>query len=196
MRGGVEDLASPQSLAVGLPGAFFGNDFTVGLVQAFDDVLAPVFATLDDFDAYLDPRYAPEDFLRWLAGWLGFPVDERWPAERLRAHLADAVEALLWRGTVRGVAAAVRAYTGRQPRVTDSGGVASSARPLGDLPGEPRPRLLVEVTDTGTGAGKGRATDAGAVDPAVVDRIVAEVKPAHVRHEVVVTRGPTPPHAA
>jgi phage tail-like protein len=177
MRAGVDGLRPPQSLAAGLPPAFFGNDFTRDLVDAFDQVLAPVFATLDDFDAYLDPRYAPEDFLRWLAGWLGFPTDERWPADRLRASLGDAVEALVWRGTVRGVAAAVRAYTGEQPEVSDSGGVASSARPLGALPGEPRPRLVVRVP------GKD-------VDPAVVERIVAEVKPAHVPHEIVLNGPP------
>jgi phage tail-like protein len=178
MRGGVPGLVSPESLAAGMPGAFFGNDFTGELVLAFDDVLAPVFATLDDFDAYLDPRYAPEDFLRWLAGWLGFPIDERWPADHLRAHLADAVEALVWRGTVRGVTAAVRAYTGGEPRVVDSGGVESSGRPLGTLPGEARPRLLVEVVD-----------ERGTVHRDVVDRIVADVKPAHVPHQVVVTDG-------
>jgi phage tail-like protein len=174
MRGAVDGLTPPQSLAAGLPGAFIGNDFTRELVAAFDQVLAPVFATLDDFDAYLDPDHAPEDFLRWIAGWLGFPIDERWPAERIRANLADAVEAVLWRGTVRGVAAGVRAYTGRQPEVTDTGGVASSARPLGPLPGDPRPRLLVRVAAR------------GGVDPEVVERLVAELKPAHVPHEVVI----------
>ncbi|HLL64140.1 MAG TPA: phage tail protein [Micromonosporaceae bacterium] len=175
MRGAIEGMAPPESLAAGLPPAFFGNDFTRGMIEAFDQVLVPVFATLDDFDAYLDPRYAPEDFLRWLAGWLGFPLDERWPAERLREQLADAVEALLWRGTVRGVAAAVRAYTGVQPEVQDTGGVSSSARPLGRLPGDPRPRLVVRVP-----AG-------GYVDPDVLERIVAEVKPAHVAHEIILS---------
>jgi phage tail-like protein len=177
MRAGVDGLRPPHSLAAGLPGAFFGNDFTRELVRSFDQVLAPVFATLDDFDAYLDPQYAPEDFLRWLAGWFGFPIDERWPANRLRAHLADAVEALVWRGTVRGVAAAVRAYTGQAPQVVDSGGVSGSARPLGALPGEPRPALLVRVVDP-----------EGILDVAVVDRLVAEVKPAHVPHEIVVSK--------
>jgi phage tail-like protein len=177
MRAGIEGLRPPESLAAGLPPAFFGNDFTADLVAAFDEVLAPVFTTLDDFDAYLDPRYAPEDFLRWLAGWLGFPTDERWPADRLRASLDDAVEALLWRGTVRGVAAAVRAYTGEQPDVSDNGGVTSSARPLGPLPGDSRPRLVVRVP------GKD-------VDPEVVERIVAEVKPAQIPHEIVLNGPP------
>jgi phage tail-like protein len=174
MRGAVDGLQPPESLAAGLPGAFIGNDFTRELIAAFDEVLAPVFASLDDFDAYLDPRYAPEDFLRWLAGWVGFPLDERWSAERLRARVADAVEAVQWRGTVRGVAAAVRAYTGEQPEVVDTGGVTSSARPLGPLPGEARPRLLVRVRRRRR------------LDPEVLDRLVSDVKPAHVPHEIVV----------
>jgi phage tail-like protein len=172
-------LEPPRSLATGLPAAFFGNDFTANLVRAFDEVLAPVFATLDEFDAYLDPRYAPDDFLRWLAGWLGFPVGERWPPERIRTHFADARDALLWRGTVKGVAAAVRACTGREPEVTDTGGVAWSARPLGPLPGEARPQLIVRIDDPD-----------GEVAQEVVDRVVAEVKPAHVPHQVIIT-GPS-----
>ena len=176
VRGGVDGLEPARSLAAGLPNAFFGNDFTVELIRAFDEVLAPVFLTLEDLDAYFDPRYAPDDFVRWLAGWLGFPTDERWPAERIRAHLGDAVEALLWRGTRRGIAAAVRAHTGCEPEVTDSGGVSWSATPHGRLPGEARPRLVVRVEDTD-----------GMVDSDVLDRVVAEVKPAHVAHRVAVT---------
>jgi phage tail-like protein len=174
MRGAVEGLEPPASLAAGLPDAFIGNDFTRELIAAFDEVLAPVFASIDDFDAYLDPRYAPEDFLRWLTGWVGFPLDERWPADRLRARIADAVEAVLWRGSLRGVAAAVRAYTGEQPEVLDSGGVTSSPRPLGPLPGEARPRLLVRVRHSRR------------LDPDVLDRLISDVKPAHVPHEIAV----------
>jgi phage tail-like protein len=175
VRGGVEGLQPPRSLAAGLPPAFFGNDFTRELVRAFDEVLAPVFASLDDFDAYLDPQYAPDDYVRWLAGWLGFPTDERWPVERIRAHFGDAREGLLRRGTLAGVSAAVRAYTGRTPRLSDTGGVAWSTRPLGPLPGEPGQRLVVQLDDLDD-----------TVDLEVVERIVAATKPAHVSHQVVV----------
>lgn len=177
MRGGVDGLEPGRSLAAGLPPAFFGNDFTAGLVGAFDDVLAPVFATLDDGDAYLDPRYAPEDFLRWLAGWLGARPDERWPVERVRAAVADAREALLWRGTLRGVAAAVRACTGLQPELSDGGGVSVSGRPQGALPGDRRPQLVVRLTDPDR-----------TVDRDAVDRAVAEIKPVHVPHVVLIER--------
>jgi phage tail-like protein len=176
MRAAIDGLRPPRSLAAGLPPAFFGNDFTRELIRAFDEVLAPVFAALDDFDAYLDPRYAPDDYVRWLAGWLGFPTDERWAVERIRRHFGDARDGLLRRGTLAGVAAAVRAYTGQTPRLADSGGVAWSRSPLGTLPGEARPRLVVQVDDPG-----------GTVDREVVERIVAATKPAHVSHEVVIT---------
>jgi phage tail-like protein len=176
VRAAIEGMRPPRSLAAGLPPAFFGNDFTRELIGAFDEVLAPVFATLDDFDAYLDPRYAPEDYVRWLAGWLGFPTDERWPVQRIRENFADAREGLLRRGTLAGVAAAVRAYTGRTPKLADSGGVTWSTRPLGPLPGEAQPRLVVQLDDPD-----------GTVDRQVLERIVAATKPAHVLHEVVLT---------
>jgi phage tail-like protein len=34
------------------------------------EVLAPVVATIDCLGAYLDPALTPEDFLRWLGGWV------------------------------------------------------------------------------------------------------------------------------
>ncbi len=178
MRGGVEDLEPTRSLATGLPTAFFANDFTAGLVRAFDEVLAPVFGTLDDGDAYVDRRYAPDDFLRWLAGWLSAWPDERWPAERIRDHLPYARDALLWRGTLKGVEAAVRACTGLQPVLADGGGVTWSTRPLGPLPGDRHPRLVVRLDDPG-----------GTVDRDLVERAIAEVKPAHIPHEVLIGGG-------
>jgi phage tail-like protein len=180
VRGSAEGLAAPYTLAAGLPPSFFGSDFTGEFVAAFDDVLAPVFASLDNLDAYLDPGLAPEDFLPWLAGWMGLAVDERWEPARVRGFLAGAAEMFLWAGTRQGIARAVRAYTGVEPEIEESGGVAWSPRPGAPYPGERGSRLLVRVV-----------TDDPKLDPASIDRIVADAKPAHVPHRVeVVLRSP------
>ena len=62
---------------------------------------ASVGATLDDLDAYVDPRYAPDDFVRWVASWLSPAIAARRDADHLRAHLGDLRRALLGRGTLR-----------------------------------------------------------------------------------------------
>ena len=81
-RGHLPDLVSPHPLGERLPALYQEDSFTQRLLAAMDQVLAPVLGSLDSLDAYLDPSLAPEDFLHWLAGWLGFALDESWPLER------------------------------------------------------------------------------------------------------------------
>lgn len=165
----------PVSLAEGLPSVFLASTFSRHLIEALDTVLAPLVATIDDLDAYVDPRYAPDDHLVWLGSWLNMAVESQWPAARVRRHLPDLVEALTARGTPRGLEAAVRACTGQEPTVRDGGGVAWSARPNGPLPGRSSSTVVVEVP-----------TPAEARDElrSLVDAVVDDVRPAHVRVEV------------
>lgn len=163
----------PVSLARGVPESFLGNDFTVGLVEAFDDVLAPVVGVLADLDAYLDPRYAPDDFVRWVASWLSPQVGARLSADEARARLVDLRTALLARGTLHGVAAAVRACTGREPAVRDNGGVGWSARPHAALPGSRVPLLEVDVVVADDEPDPDALLD-------LVRAVVDDVRPVHV----------------
>lgn len=141
--------ASPAQVAVslveGLPEAFVASPGTVAFVRAFDDGFAPFATVLDHLPAYVDPRHAPDDMVRWVASWLAPAVAARRPAELLRAHLPDLVTSVVARGTLRGVTAAVRACTGLDPEVTDSGGTAWSRRPHGPMPGSGRLHLDVGV---------------------------------------------------
>ncbi len=61
MRGLVLKLETPHPLGSSLPGIYQQDTFAQRLTSAFDDALAPIFSTLDNFDAYLDPLLAPED---------------------------------------------------------------------------------------------------------------------------------------
>jgi len=165
-----------HSLRAGVPSVYLQHDFTTELLCAFDDVLAPVLLTLDGLDAYLDPMLAPEDFLPWLASWVGLVVNERWSVEQRRQFLSEAAELYRWRGTVQGISRAVEVYAGVAPEISEGGGVAWSPQPGGALPGERGAPLVVRVHATG-----GRP-----VDPDAIERIVADAKPAHVPHRVEV----------
>lgn len=165
------------SLLDGLPRIYREDDFLVRFVGGFDDVLAPVHATVDDLDAYLDMAVCPPNYLPWLASWLGLEVDERWPTSRRRRFVREAVEVYRWRGTAYGIELAVELYTGASATVTDSGGLAVEDLPGGEPPGSPE--LSLEVTV--------RTTDA-AVTEEVVDRIVQHVKPVHVPHTIHIRR--------
>lgn len=179
-RRSVPGIEARYSLARAIPGLYHDDEFFMRLVEGFDAVLAPIQAVVDDLDAYVDPLTAPPDLLEWVGTWLGLTVNRRWPVQRRRELVARALSVYLWRGTRRGIEEAVELYTGTRPEVTDSGGVSASPEPLGEMPGSAGAEVAVLVT-----------TSDPTIDAELVDRIVADVKPAHVRHSVQVLRSRT-----
>jgi phage tail-like protein len=178
MRGMVPGLASPMPVIELLPAVYQEDPFTERFVGGFDDVLAPILATLDCLVDYFDPYLAPEDFLEWMASWVGIEMEEGWPIERRRAVLSTAVEMYRMRGTVAGLRANLQVLTGGRVEIADNGGVSFSKNPNADLPGEASPRLAVRI----------RVHDPASVPMDLVDAAVAAAKPAHVVHRVEVDR--------
>jgi phage tail-like protein len=179
-RGLVRSLISPHPLGEALPALFQEDGFTQRFMSAFDTALAPVFATLDNLPAYLDPWLAPSDFLEWLGSWFGLALDDTWSVERRRAVLANAFEFYRMRGTARGLKAQVETLTGGTAEISDTGGVSTSTTAGEALPGSPNFALMVRVA----------VDDPSTINTARLDALVAAAKPAHVTHKVqVVKRG-------
>ena len=175
MRGLVAGLSSPHPMATGLPAIYQEEDpFTVRFTQAFDDSLAPIFSTLDNLPAYFDPRYAPEDFLGWLSGWVAIELDETWDVERRRAAVSNGADMLRRRGTALGLAAEIELATGGQVEIVENGGSGWSLDAGSPMIGSARPALMVRI----------RVADPAAVDADRIERIVDTAKPAHVPHKI------------
>jgi phage tail-like protein len=181
MRGLVPGLATPRPLGASLPGLYQDDRFVQQMCAGLDDVLAPVLATLDSLDAYLDPATAPEDMLPWLATWVGLTLDPMQATQRQRALVRAGAQLHRWRGTVRGISDAVEVLFGAAPTVVENGGARWSAASDSSLPGEGRADLLVSLA----------VPEPGTVDVQRLDAVVAAVKPAHVPHRVEVI--PTTP---
>jgi phage tail-like protein len=179
VRGAIDGLGTRHPIASLLPGVYQGDDLAQRFCAGLDCVLAPIFATADGQESYFDPWLAPEDFLLWLADWVGVAVDQTWPLERQRELIAHSCELYSWRGTYRGIAAHLALYTGAVPEVEDNGGSAWSPTPDGQLPGRPSPGLVVRI----------QASKANDVDLRRVDGIVRAIKPAHVPHRIEVVAG-------
>lgn len=177
-RGLVPALVSPHPLVDTLPALFQDDDFTRRFVSAFDSALAPIFATLDNLPAYLDPWLAPEDFLEWLGGWFGVALDESWALERRRALVAKAFDFYRMRGTASGLKAQIEVLTGGTVEINETGGVSMSTTAGAALPGSPNFALLVRVA----------VDDPAAVNTTRLDSLVAAAKPAHVTHKVQVVK--------
>jgi phage tail-like protein len=176
VRGLVASLESPRPLIESLPGIYQEDDLARALTTVFDDGLAPILSTIDNLPAYLDPALTPEDFLDWLAGWVGILPDETWPTERRRALVALAVQLYRRRGTAAGLTMHVRLLGAGDVSVTDSGGATWSKTPGSKPPGNGSYRVTVKVTPP----------KKGAVDAAKIEALVASSKPAHVAHEVTI----------
>jgi phage tail-like protein len=97
-RAGVKALVSPHPLGGYLPALYQEDEFAQAWLSGLDEVLAPIFNSIDNFDAYLDPRLTPPDFLDWLATWMGLVSDETWPVERRRAFVSSASDLQRRRG--------------------------------------------------------------------------------------------------
>jgi phage tail-like protein len=180
MRAGIPELSSPVPVIGLMPSIFQEDAFAQQFCHGIDDVLAPVFATLDCLDGYVDPTLAPEDFLDWLATWVGVILREDWPIERKRALIAGSVRLYRLRGTLAGLREELELHTGGEVQINETGGVVWSQTPGLELPGEAVPRVAVRVI----------VDDPTTVREAWVDDIVASSKPAHVAHQVeVVGRG-------
>jgi phage tail-like protein len=179
VRGLVEGLGTPFPLLGTLPAVYHEDDFAGRMLSAFDEVLAPVVATLDNLDAYFDPALAPVDFVAWLADMLGFPLGETLPDERARRLLSRAIEIDRWRGTVRGLRLLLSVYLGMEPEIVDSGGCSWSAVSDTPLPGDPTLSLVVRL----------RPPKGVDVPVPMVEALIQSAKPVHVPHRLeIVTR--------
>ena len=179
-RGTVPGLASRHPLAETLPAVYAEDDFTWRFLAGLDEVVAPVFAVLDCYDAYLDPRLAPADHLDWLADWVALPLQEGWSVRRRRRLVAIAVTLHRRRGTRAGLVDLLETVTGGRVEVTESGGCVASYTPGGPVPGSDRPALHVRVY----------LPDVRTVRPARIDALIAEHKPAHVPHTLEIVAEP------
>ena len=137
--------------------------------------MAPVLATLDCLHAYVDPAVAPEDFLEWLASWVGAThrrglaggAEAGGRGHRRRLHRR--------RGTVAGLREELELYTGGRWR---SSRVEASRYP-------PPPWLHCRARRPPSCDTKITMDDLAIVARAcAINAIVAASKPAHVEHVV------------
>jgi phage tail-like protein len=182
VRGTIAGLATPYPLVSLLPAVYQEEDPFVGRFTAgLDDVLATIVSTLDCLDAYVDPLLTPEDFLGWLAGWVGVTVNENAPVTLHRATVRRAAELHRMRGTARGLRTTVELLTGGDVEIVESGGTAWSDRPGASVPEDAGPTLQVRVRVPADTAWSPAAL------LAAVEAAVVAGKPAHVQHSVEVT---------
>lgn len=95
-----------------LPAVFREDGHSANFLDRYLANVEGSFAILEDriarAEGMLDSRIVPEEYLDWLAGWLGAALDEEWEESRKRLFIDHAELLFRWRGTQIGMRAAIR----------------------------------------------------------------------------------------
>jgi phage tail-like protein len=161
-----------------LPATYQGDPFLGRFLNVFEDVLSPIQAMVSALPELFDPRLAPPAMLERLASWVGAQRPAGSSEARWRHLVRQTLWLHRWRGTKRGLRAALEAATGRRPLITEyaAGLVLGPDATLslnGTLEGG-RP-LHFDVTFD---------CSPGEVDKALIDDILRWCKPAHVSYSL------------
>jgi phage tail-like protein len=135
-----------------LPAELGRDQVVAGFVRAFEEIADSVRDQVDDIEHELDVNLASPEMLSYLASWVGLDIDVSRvasddPNTRIaqRRMIKSVGQALVWRGTRRGVETLLEALTDSRVDVIDTGGVFG--------PGETVPRpsdeVVVELDHTG-----------------------------------------------
>ena len=74
----------------------------------------------DKMTRQLSPFLVEEDYLPWLASWVGLTLDEGWSAEKKRSFLARSARLFTVRGTAQCLTEMLEAFTGVTPAIEEN----------------------------------------------------------------------------
>jgi phage tail-like protein len=193
-----DGVGPPSSLAVGLrldppawstggrkllgylPRVYRDEEFLGRFLLIFQSVLDPIEQRLDQSDHFLDPAATPDDFLPWLASWLGVTFTPGMSLASQRALVLRACELHRWKGTRRALREELALRTGGRPLIVENfDGLRlghDAAMGVNTVLGERRDGQVVVTLGLRDGAGP--------EEQARADRLVRELKPPHVGHVV------------
>jgi phage tail-like protein len=98
-------------------------DFTDRFLSIFDTTLRSVEHIVDNEALYFDPMSTPtdqdpasgQDFLSWLATWIGISLDRHWPEDKRRQWVKQAGKLFPIRGTREGLWRQLLLFLGMEP---------------------------------------------------------------------------------
>jgi phage tail-like protein len=90
-----------------LPAVYQADLTSKAFLERFLSIFETFFSEIEEkifsFSKYIDARTTPDNFLPWLASWLGLGVDQRWSKEYIRRFIEEAPDLYKKRGTRDGL---------------------------------------------------------------------------------------------
>ena len=103
-----------------LPAIYADDEFLGRYLLIFESILDPIIWMIDNFDLYLTPDLAPEEWLRWMASWFDLLIIPDLPSERQRAIVGQLGWLFLRRGTRSGLERLLELYFGVRPEIIEN----------------------------------------------------------------------------
>lgn len=97
-----------------------GHTFIRDFLWIIRQMMDTVTDKIDNIPSLFNPYETPENFLPWLAGWIGFVLDEDWPEGKKRYLLRRAVDYYRIRGTVKGLKLFLSIFTDVEPEIIEN----------------------------------------------------------------------------
>jgi phage tail-like protein len=102
-----------------LPELYEQDELMARFLMLFESFWAPIETQSDNVRHYFNPEMTPDDFLPWLASWVGLELDERLSRERQRQLIRSAVSLYRRRGVKQALEEYLEIYTGGQAEIIE-----------------------------------------------------------------------------
>ncbi len=103
-----------------LPAIYSDDEFLGRYLLIFESILSPITWMVDNFDLYLTPDIAPQEWLAWMSSWFDMLLLPELPIERQREIMRQMGWLFMRRGTRAGLQRLLELYFGVTPEIIEN----------------------------------------------------------------------------
>lgn len=103
-----------------LPAVYSDNEFLGRFLLIFESIMSPIIWSIDNFDFYLSPDTAPQEWLAWMASWFDVLLLPELPMDRQREIARQLGWLFLRRGTRMGLQRLLELYFDVIPEIEET----------------------------------------------------------------------------
>jgi phage tail-like protein len=104
-----------------LPAIYADDEFLGRYLLIFESILSPITWMIDNFDLYLTPDIAPQEWLQWMSSWFDMLLLPELPIDRQREIMRQMGWLFMRRGTRAGLQRLLELYFGVTPEILENG---------------------------------------------------------------------------